>query len=283
MQDANAVQHAKPLLSAQETARLVADRKSHRVESVLDVRHWNDSLFSFTTTRSPAFRFETGHFVMVGLERQGRPLMRAYSLANPSHADHLEFFSIKVPGGPLTSELQHLQPGDRVLVGNKPTGTLMLSDLRPGRVLYLLATGTGLAPFLGLVRDPETYAAFDKVVLVHGVRAVGNLAYRDYLNDELPVHEYLGEEISAKLVYYPTVTREPFINQGRITDLITTGRLPDDLGLPALSPHSDRVMICGSAAMLAETRALLDTRGFEVSPGRGQTGDYVVERAFADT
>lgn len=282
MNASDVAQHAAHALPALENNSTPAAGKSNRVESVLAVRHWNDSLFSFTTTRSPSFRFETGQFVMVGLQRQGRPLMRAYSLASPSHEEHLEFFSIKVPGGPLTTELQHLQPGDGVLVGNKPTGTLILSDLRPGRVLYLLCTGTGLAPFLGLAGDPETYAAFEKVALVHGVRSAADLAYREYLQEELPRHDYLGEAVRSKLVYYPTVTREPFPHQGRITDLIADNRLCDDIGLPALSPGSDRVMICGGPAMLAETRALLDARGFAVSPGRGHPGDYVVERAFAD-
>ena len=276
------VQYSTHALPARENTSTPVAGKSNRVESVLAVRHWNDSLFSFTTTRSPSFRFESGQFVMVGLQREGRALMRAYSLASPSHEEHLEFFSIKVPGGPLTTELQHLQPGDGVLVGNKPTGTLILSDLRPGRVLYLLCTGTGLAPFLSLAGDPETYDAFEKVVLVHGVRVAADLAYRDYLQHELPRHDHLGEAVRSKLLYYPIVTREPFLHQGRITDLIADDRLGDALGLPALSPHNDRVMICGGPAMLAETRALLDARGFAVSPGRGHAGDYVVERAFAD-
>lgn len=219
---------------------------------------------------------------MLGLQRQGQALMRAYSLAGSPHEEHLEFLSIKVPDGPLTTELQRLKPGDPVIVGNKPTGTLVLSDLRPGRVLYLLSTGTGLAPFLGLVRDPDTYDAFEKVVLVHGVRKTSDLAFRDYLQTILPQHEYLGEAVRGKLIYYPTVTREPFINQGRITELIANNRMFDDLGLPGLSPVTDRLMLCGSPQMLADSRDLLDARGFDISPGRGTAGDYVVERAFAD-
>lgn len=253
-----------------------------REEEVRSVHHWNDSLFSFTTTRSPAFRFENGHFVMIGLQSQGRPLLRAYSLVSPNHEEHLEFFSIKVPDGPLTSRLQHLQPGDRILVSSKPTGTLVLSDLRPGRVLYLLCTGTGLAPFMSLIREPETYASFETIVLVHGVRKVSDLAYRDYIENALPRHEYFGEDVRAKLLYYPSVTREPFRHQGRITHLIESGRLSADLGLPPLSPDTDRAMICGGPAMLADLRALLDARGFAISPGLGQPGDYVVERAFAE-
>ncbi|MFD0727576.1 ferredoxin--NADP reductase [Lysobacter brunescens] len=253
-----------------------------REEEVRSVHHWNESLFSFTTTRSPTFRFENGHFVMIGLETEGRPLLRAYSLVSPNHEEHLEFFSIKVPGGPLTSRLQHLQPGDRILVSNKPTGTLVLSDLRPGRVLYLLSTGTGLAPFMSLIREPETYAAFEKVVLVHGVRRISDLAYRDYIENELPQHEFFGEDVRNKLLYYPAVTREPFVHQGRITQLIESGKLFEDLGLPPLSPDTDRAMICGGPEMLSDLRALLDARGFSISPGLGQLGDYVVERAFAE-
>lgn len=253
-----------------------------REEEVRSVHHWNDSLFSFTTTRSPTFRFENGHFVMIGLESEGRLLLRAYSLVSPNHEEHLEFFSIKVPGGPLTSSLQHLQPGDRILVSNKPTGTLVLSDLRPGRVLYLLCTGTGLAPFMSLIREPETYAAFEKVVLMHGVRRISDLAYRDYIENVLPQHEFFGEDVRNKLLYYPVVTREPFVHQGRITKLIESGQLFEDLGLSPLSPENDRAMICGGPEMLSDLRALLDARGFSISPGLGQLGDYVVERAFAE-
>lgn len=256
---------------------------AHRVETVLSVTHWNDTLFSFTTTRAPSFRFESGHFVMLGLPGGERPLTRAYSLAGPSHAEQLEFFSIKVPGGALTSRLQHLQAGDPVLVGNKPTGTLMLSDLRPGRTLYLLCTGTGLAPFMGIVREPEAYAAFEKIVLVHGVRHTSDLAYRDYIDNELPHDEYFGADVVAKLIYSPTVTRDDFRNRGRITDLIRSGALAARLGLPPLSPQTDRVMVCGGPAMLADTRALLDSLGFDISPGRGRPGAYVVERAFAES
>jgi ferredoxin--NADP+ reductase len=178
-------------------------------ERVIDVHHWNDSLFSFRTTRDPGFRFDSGQFVMMGLEVDGRPLMRAYSIASANYEEHLEFFSIKVANGPLTSRLQHLQPGDAVLVSRKPTGTLVLNDLKPGRHLYLLGTGTGLAPFLSLARDPETYERFDKIVLAHGVRHIADLAYGDYLEHKLPQHEYLGPLVRDKLIYYPSVTREP--------------------------------------------------------------------------
>ena len=251
-------------------------------EKVLSVRHWNDTLFSFTTTRDPGLRFENGHFVMMGLKVDERPLLRAYSIASANYEDQLEFFSIKVENGPLTSRLQHIQPGDIVLVSRKPTGTLILHDLKPGKHLYMLATGTGLAPFLSLVKDPETYERFEKVVLVHGVRQVDDFAYHDYLTEDLPKHEILGEEVSEKLIYYPTATREPFRNNGRLTDLIDSGKLAADIGLPELNPETDRAMLCGSPAMLKDTAALLDRRGFQISPHIGTPGDYVIERAFVD-
>ncbi|WP_370305400.1 ferredoxin--NADP reductase [Sinimarinibacterium flocculans] len=251
-------------------------------ETVLNVRHWNESLFSFTTTRDSALRFRNGHFVMVGMPVEGRPLLRAYSIASPNHDETLEFFSIKVPNGPLTSRLQHLKSGDQILVSRKPTGTLVLDDLKPGRNLYLLATGTGLAPFLSLIRDPDVYERFEKVVLVHGVRRVSDLAYYDYIRDELPQHEFLGEQVRAQLIYYPTVTREPFEHQGRLTELIENGRLAADIGLPPLNPQTDRVMMCGSPGMLADTSAILDARGFSISPHIGTPGDYVIERAFVE-
>ncbi len=251
-------------------------------ETVLDVHHWNDTLFSFKTTRDPSLRFRNGHFVMLGLEVEGRPLMRAYSVASANHEENLEFLSIKVPNGPLTSRLQHLKVGDRVLVSRKPTGTLVVDDLRPGRRLYLFGTGTGLAPFLSIVKDPETYERFEKVVLVHGVREVSELAYSEYLQRELPGNEFFGELVQERLLYYPTVTREPFRNRGRVTELIESDKLTDDLGLPPLSPEHDRAMICGSPAMLADTRALLDARGFAISPSQGTPGDYVIERAFVE-
>lgn len=252
------------------------------IEHVLDVRHWNQHLFSFTCTRDAGLRFENGQFLMIGLQVAGRPLVRAYSVASANYEEHLEFFSIKVPDGPLTSRLQHLQQGDEILISRKPTGTLLLHDLKPARHLYLLATGTGLAPFLALVRDPETYARFDKVVLTHGVRHVDDLAYRHYIEHELPQHEYLGELVRQQLIYYPTVTREPFHYQGRLDELLDSGKLCADIGLPALDPANDRAMICGSPAMLASLSALLDRRGFAISPRIGTPGDYVIERAFVE-
>lgn len=255
---------------------------SLRTERVLSVNHWSDRLFSFRTTRDPAFRFENGHFVMLGIDLGGKPLMRAYSIASPNHGDELEFLSIKVPDGPLTSRLQNIAPGQELFVSSKPVGTLVVRDLRPGRTLYLLATGTGLAPFMSIIQDPETYEKFERVVLTHGVRTSAELAYSDFITEELPNDPWLGEEVAAKLLYYPTVTREAFRNTGRLTDLLASGKLNADLGLPALDPALDRAMICGSPEMLADLSALLDARGFEISPGVGELGDYVIERAFAE-
>ncbi len=251
-------------------------------ETVLEVRHWTDAYFSFTTTRDSGFRFENGQFVMIGLETETRPLLRAYSIASANWEEQLEFFSIKVQDGPLTSRLQHIKPGDKVLVGRKPTGTLLISDLHPGRNLYLLGTGTGLAPWLSVVKDPETYERFDKVILTHGVRFEQDLAYRDYFEKQLPQHEFLGETIREKLLYYPAVTREDFANRGRLTELMDSGAMQRTLGLPALDPANDRFMICGSPQMLADLRALLDARGFEASPRIGSPGHYVFERAFVE-
>lgn len=251
-------------------------------ERVLSVRHWNDTLFSFTTTRNDSLRFENGQFVMIGLEVDGKPLMRAYSIASANYSETLEFFSIKVQDGPLTSRLQHLKEGDPLLVSRKPTGTLVLSDLKPGKNLYYLSTGTGLAPFMSLIQDPEAYEQYDKIILVHGVRTVSELAYTDFIENELPNNEFFGEEVRKKLIYYPTVTREPFRNQGRLTDLFESGKLERDIGLPPLNPETDRAMLCGSPAMLKDTCALLDARGFQVSKRIGQPGDYVIERAFVE-
>ena len=251
-------------------------------ETVLEVHHWNDSLFSFKTTRDPSLRFRNGHFVMIGLQVDGKPLLRAYSVASANYEETLEFLSIKVPDGPLTSRLQHLKPGDNVLVGRKPTGTLVIDDLTPAPHLYLFGTGTGLAPFMSIVRDPETYERFDKVVLVHGVREVSELAYADSLQTDLPGNDFFGEMVRERLIYYPTVTREPFRNRGRITELIESDKLTNDIGLPPLSPANDRAMLCGSPAMLADTRALLDARGFKISPSIGVPGDYLIERAFVE-
>ena len=251
-------------------------------ERVLSVHHWDDNLFSFKTTRDPGLRFENGQFVMIGLEVDNKPLLRAYSIASPNYDENLEFFSIKVPNGPLTSRLQHLQVGDEILVSRKPTGTLVVHDLKPGKNLYLFSTGTGLAPFLSVIQDIEAYDRFEKIILIHGVRYVSELAYADFIEKDLPDNEFFGDLVKEKLIYYPTVTREPFHNQGRLTDLITSGKLFEDIGLPPLDPEHDRAMICGSPQMLNDTAALLDERGFVVSPRIGVPGDYVIERAFVE-
>ena len=256
--------------------------QAFNVEHVLWVHHWNPTLFSFKTTRHAGLRFRNGHFVMIGLETEGRPLMRAYSIASANYEEFLEFFSIKVQDGPLTSRLQHLREGDPILVGRKPVGTLVIDDLLPGQRLYLLGSGTGLAPFLSIIKDPETYERFEQVVLVHGVRQTDELAYGDYIQQELPQHDLLGELIRERLRYYPTVTREPFRNRGRVTHLIESGQLSADLDLPPLDPAQDRVMICGSAGLLRDASALLDRRGFVISPRSGEPGHYVIERAFVD-
>jgi ferredoxin--NADP+ reductase len=250
-------------------------------EQVLSVRHWNDSLFSFTTTRNAAFRFRNGHFVMMGLEVEGRPLLRAFSLAGANYDEHLEFYSIKIPDGALTSRLQHIEPGQRLLVGRKPTGTLLVENLRPGKRLYLLATGTGLAPFLSIIRDPETYERYEKVVIAHGVRRVSDLAYRSLIEDELPHHELVGEQVRQQLLYYPTVTREPFRNQGRINDLVEGGKLTRDLSLPAVDAEHDRFMLCGSPAMLKDLVGVLEAKGFDEA-NSDRRGSYAVERAFVE-
>ena len=256
---------------------------AYGTETVLEVRHWTDAYFSFSTTRDSGFRFENGQFVMIGLENEGaRPLLRAYSIASANWEEQLHFFSIKVQDGPLTSRLQHLKPGDKVVVGKKPTGTLLISDLHPGKHLYLLGTGTGLAPWLSIVKDPETYERFDKVIVCHGVRLEKDLAYREYFEKELFEDEILGDIVRGKLLYYPVVSREPFANHGRLTTLMENGEMPRTLGLPPFDPANDRFMICGSPQMLADLRDILDARGFEVSPRIGSPGHYVFERAFVE-
>ena len=250
-------------------------------ETVTAVHHWTDRLFSFTTTRGTSLRFQNGHFTMIGLRVNGKPLLRAYSVVSANYEAHLEFLSIKVADGPLTSRLQHIQVGDSVIVGNKPTGTLLIDYLLPARRLYLMGSGTGLAPFMSIIRDPATYERFEQVVLVHGVREVAELAYHDHITQQLPRHELLGEMVSQQLRYYPTVTREAFRNTGRITDLLDSGKLFSDLGLPTINPAEDRVMICGSPALLKDLKALLEVRGFKEG-NTTRPGDYVVERAFVE-
>lgn len=244
----------------------------YTVERVTQVHHWDDKLFSFRCTRSPALQFENGQFVLIGLMVDGKPLMRAYSFVNTNTDAELEFLSIKVPDGALTSRLCQVKVGDELLVAKAPKGTLVTTDLIPGDRLLLLATGTGLAPFVSILRDPSIFDHFKEIVLVHGVRRISELAYREEL-----------EQLAAmtRFAYYPTVTREPFMHQGRIPEQIHSGQLFRDLGMPPLTVASDRVMICGNKAMLTDTVTQLDALGFQRSTRKGQPGHYLIEQAFA--
>ena len=232
-------------------------------EKVLSVHHWTDTLFSFRATRDTGFRFQNGQFAMIGLEVDGRPLLRAYSMASANHEEELEFFSIKVQDGPLTSRLQKIKEGDTILVGRKAVGTLVTDSLLPGKRLLMLSTGTGLAPFASLIKDPEVYDQYEQVVLVHGCRQVSELAYGERLVERLQKDELFGELMKDKFTYYPTVTREPFRNRGRITDLIESGKFFADLGVPPFDPAVDRVMLCGGPSVLADLKQQLVDRGYE--------------------
>jgi ferredoxin--NADP+ reductase len=250
-------------------------------ETVLSVQHWTDTLFSFRATRDASFRFQNGQFAMIGLEVNGRPLLRAYSMASANHEDELEFFSIKVPDGPLTSRLQKIREGDKILVGRKATGTLVADNLIPGDRLLLLSTGTGLAPFASLIKDPDIYERFESVVLVHGCRQVSELAYGERLVETLKQDELFGPLMQDKFVYYPTVTREPFRNRGRITDLITTDRLFADVGMAPLDIETDRIMLCGSPGMLEDLKQVFEERNF-IEGSHSAPGHFVIEKAFVE-
>jgi ferredoxin--NADP+ reductase len=257
---------------------------THNVETVTWVKHWTDQYFSFGITRPASFRFRSGEFVMIGLPSEvegGKPVLRAYSIASPAWAEELEFFSIKVADGPLTSRLQKIQVGDQILLARKSTGTLVLDALTPGKRLFLIGTGTGLAPWLSVARDPDAYERFGKVIVTHTVRSAVDLAYRDFFETELKQDELLGELVADQLVYYPTVTREPFPQHGRITDLIRSGQLFRDLGLDQtrFNREEDRIMLCGSMAMIKETAALVESHGL-VEGSNAEPGDFVLERAF---
>jgi ferredoxin--NADP+ reductase len=252
----------------------------HR-EKVLSVQHWTDTLFSFRATRNTGFRFQNGQFAMIGLEIDGRPLMRAYSMASANHEEELEFFSIKVADGPLTSQLQKIKEGDIILVGRKATGTLITDNLLPGKRLLLLSTGTGLAPFASLIKDPDVYDRFEQIVLVHGCRQVSELAYGEQLVENLREDELFGPLLAEKLTYYPTVTREPFRNRGRITDLITSTQIFNDIGQEPLNIEGDRIMMCGSPAMLEELRQMFVARDF-IEGNHSEPGHFVIEKAFVE-
>ncbi len=262
-----------------EAARL-APSASLTVEEVRSVRHWNEHLFSFTITRPPSFRFRSGEFVMIGLPGDSRPLLRAYSIASPAWAEELEFLSIKVPDGPLTSRLQQIVPGDQIFLGRKPTGTLVSDALLPGKRLFLLSTGTGLAPFLSLIRDPDIYDAFSQVCVVHSVRRVSDLAFREDLESQLAGDPLVQDQALLQLSYLPTVTREPFRTDRRIGALIEDGTLFNGmLGEQRLNPETDRIMMCGSMEMIRELGTTLDRLGFDEG-SNAKPGHYVIERAF---
>jgi ferredoxin--NADP+ reductase len=260
---------------------MLAPSAALTVEDVLTVRHWNEHLFSFTITRPASFRFRSGEFVMLGLPGEGRPLLRAYSIASPSYAEELEFLSIKVPDGPLTSRLQKIVPGDQLFLGRKPTGTLVADALLPGSRLFLLSTGTGLAPFLSIVRDPDIYERFSQIVLVHSVRRVDDLAFREFLESQLAGDPLCQDQALLQFDYLPTVTREAFHTTGRIDALIDNGALfGGKLGGPKhFDPETDRVMMCGSMAMCKDLAARFDTLGF-TEGSNAAPGHYVIERAF---
>ncbi|MCG2840601.1 ferredoxin--NADP reductase [Sandaracinobacter sp. RS1-74] len=261
-------------------AKLLPPSDSLTVEQVTSVHHWSDFVFSFRTTRPSSFRFRAGEFVMIGLPGPERPILRPYSIVSPSWDEELEFHSIKLSDGPLTSKLQHIVPGDEIFLGRKPTGTLVLDALEPGRRLFLLSTGTGIAPFLSVLREPDTWERFDHAVLVHSVRSIADLAYRRELESHLADDPLVRDLALSKLSYIPTVTRETFHTMGRIPALIESGRLFDGTsGERRLDPETDRLMLCGSMAMLKETKALLDDLGFREG-SNAQPGHYAVERAF---
>ena len=251
-------------------------------EKVLSVHHYTDRLFKFRLTRPQSFRFRSGEFIMIGLRQDnGKPLLRAYSVASPNWDDTIEFYSIKVPDGPLTSQLQNIQEGDTVLLGKKPVGTLVLDALKPAKRLWMFSTGTGFAPFASLLRDPETYEKFDDVIVTHSCRTVDELAYSSEIVDGFLNDPDIGEIAQGKLRLYQSCTREDFAQQGRVTDLIRSGKLFDDLGVPRLSPDTDRAMICGSIDMTKELKSLMEEHGLREG-ANSDPADFVIERAFVD-
>nr|WP_321525693.1 ferredoxin--NADP reductase [uncultured Cohaesibacter sp.] len=250
-------------------------------EIVTDVQHYTDGLFRFRVTRPASFRFRSGEFVMIGLPNAERPVFRAYSIASPSWDEEVEFYSIKVPDGPLTEHLQRIRVGDTVLMRKKPTGTLVNDALIPGKRLYMFSTGTGIAPFASLIRDPETYEKFEQVILTHTCRHIAELKYGEDLVALCNDDPLVGEFAKGRLIHYTSVTREPFPRTGRITDLMETGKLFADLGVPPINPEEDRGMICGSMAMLNDTKRVLEKFGLEEG-SNARPATFVVERAFVD-
>jgi ferredoxin--NADP+ reductase len=249
-------------------------------QTVTQVTHWTDRLFSFRVSRPASLRFRSGEFVMIGLlDDKGKPLLRAYSIASPSWDEELEFYSIKVPDGPLTSRLQHIKVGDEIILRPKPVGTLVHDALLPGKHVWFLATGTGIAPFASLMRDPETYEKFDQVIMMHTCRTVAELEYGRQLVENLQNDPLIGEMVAGKLLYYPTTTREEFHHMGRVTDNLASGKVFADLGLPPMNPETDRAMVCGSLAFNIDVKAILE--GFGLREGaNSEPKEYVVEKAF---
>lgn len=267
-------------LDSTQTAAFPAPANTF-AETVTEVEHYTDQLFRFRMTRPASFRFRSGEFVMIGLPNAEKPLFRAYSIASPSWDEELEFYSIKVPDGPLTEHLQKIKPDDTVLMRKKPTGTLVTDALLPGKRLYMLSTGTGVAPFASLMRDPDIYEKFEKVVLLHGCREKAELAYGTQIVEQTLADPLVGESAQGRLELYTCVTREDHPRRMRITEAISSGRVFADLDLPPLDPSVDRVMICGSMAMLHDCRAICEDAGM-VEGANNAPGAFVVERAFVD-
>lgn len=264
-----------------ETKPQIAPPANVFAETVTEVHHYTDRLFSFRITRPRSFRFRSGEFVMIGLPAETKPVWRAYSIASPSWDEEIEFFSIKVPGGPLTEHLQKIRPGDTIWMRQKSTGTLVLDALLPGRRLFLLSTGTGIAPFASVIRDPEAYGKFDQVILTHTCRTAAELQYGYDVAAATRDDLLVGEDATAKLVHFATTTQEPSTHEGRITTLIENGAFYGALDIPPLNPETDRVMLCGSMAMLQELKAMLEARGFDEG-SNSRPGTFVIERAFVD-
>ncbi|RHZ93565.1 ferredoxin--NADP reductase [Cereibacter sphaeroides] len=249
-------------------------------QTVTSVQHWTDRLFSFRVTRPQSLRFRSGEFVMIGLlDERGKPIMRAYSIASPNWDEELEFYSIKVPDGPLTSRLQHIQPGDQIILRPKPVGTLVLDALLPGKRIWFLATGTGIAPFASLMRDPETYERYEQVIMMHTCREQAELEYGRQLVESLKDDPLIGELVGDKLLYYPTTTRETSDRMGRITDNLSSGKVFEDLGVPKMNLEEDRAMVCGSLQFNLDVKTVLESFGLREG-ANSEPLEYVVEKAF---